>query len=99
MTSKDHSGLGIMRIPLFFGAMLFFIHQAVNSWERILTNNPTEILANTNVTLITTHSNGLVPNGNFILEVIFGVMMVIASVMTAIGLYVGIAYYLRKEKY
>jgi len=94
---KDHTGLGVLRLPIFLGSAIFFLSQAIASFSRIAVEKPTEIIANNNVTLITQRSGGLIPNGNLILEIIFGVGMTIGTAVAFIGFIAGLLFYLKKK--
>jgi len=87
---KDHTGLGALRIPIFFAMALFMFSEAIQSFRRVVAGTPTEIIAKSNMTLITQESHGLVPNGNLVLEIMFGILMLIAGIVLSIGLAVGI---------
>ena len=94
---KDQTGLGVLRLPIFLGAAIFFLSQAIESFSRIAVEKPTEIIANNNVTLITQRSGGLIPNGNLVLEIIFGVGMTIGTAVAFIGFVAGLLFYLTKK--
>ena len=94
---KDQTGLGVLRLPIFLGAAIFFLSQAIESFSRIAAGKPTEIIANNNITLIMQRSGGLMPNGNLFLEIIFGIGMTIGTVVASIGFVVGLLFYLKKK--
>src|SRR3989442_8994393 len=94
---QDRTGLGPLRLPIFLGMAIFALSQAIASFNRAIGGRPTEIIANENVTLITRRSGGLMPNGNLVLEIIFGISMLGFSMIASIGFVAGLHYYLTKK--
>ncbi|SRR6266516_1874924 len=88
---KDHTGLGPLRIPIFIGGTAFAYYEGIKSFGRVLANNPKEIIARANDTLISSHS-GFSPN--MFNEIVFGTLMMITGVIFTIGDMFMFAHYL-----
>ena len=79
---KDHTGLGPLRIPIFLGGTVFAYYEGIKSFGRVFANNPKEIIAKANDTLISSHA-GFSPN--LFNEIVFGTMMMLAAVVFTVG--------------